>query len=377
LLIETETPPAISSPPKTLRVAFALSGLHRVTRGAEVAFEEVSKEIARRAGMDVTLIGSGPSRPDMPYHYKRARCISRKFFEHWPRLPYVRDHYSYEELSFVPGLWRAFSPKDFDVTVTCGYPYTNWVLRTGRGGHRPKHVYVTQNGDWMVHSRDWEYRHFSCDGLICTNPEYFERHRDRYPCALIPNGVNPDMFCPGDSARQALGLPDGPVVLMVSALASFKRIIEGIKAVAPMPGVYLVIAGDGEQRSAVQKLGDKLMPGRFKLLTLPRAQMPQLYRSANVFLHMSQDEPSANAYIEALATGLPIVTHDRYVTRWTLEDQAVLVNTSDDDAVRDGISRAMKLGRASDVSARRQIVHRRFSWSAIAGQYCEFFASIA
>jgi glycosyltransferase involved in cell wall biosynthesis len=375
----TKLGPSISDrilPARSLRIAFALSGLHRVTRGAEVAFEEVAKKIALIRGMSVTLIGSGPSRDEVPYQYKQARCISREFFERWPRFPYVRDHYSYEELTFAPGLWRAFAPADFDITVTCGYPYTNWVLRSGRRSRRPRHIYVTQNGDWMVECRDWEYRHFSCDGLICTNPEYFEKHKNRFPAVLIPNGVNPDVFSPGQSQRDELQLPAGPLVLMVSALAHFKRVLEGIRAVAAIPGISLVIAGDGEQRDQVQKLGNELMPGRFKQIILPRAQMPSLYRSADVFLHMSQDEPSANAYIEALATGLPIVTHDRAVTRWTLEDQAVLVNTSDDQAVRDGIEKAMGLRDASHVAARRKIVERRFSWSSIAEQYCDFFSAL-
>jgi glycosyltransferase involved in cell wall biosynthesis len=229
----------------------------------------------------------------------------------------------------------------------------------------------------MVHAGNWEYRYFSCDALVCTNPEYFERSQGRYPSALIPNGVDPDVFFPGPAARGSFGLPaEAPVVLMVSALTPFKRVLEGIRSAARVPGVHLVIAGDGELRRQVQELGAALMPGRFSLLTLPRARMPELYRSADVFLHMSQDEPSANSYIEALATGLPIVTHDRYVTRWTLEDQAVLVDSSDERAVAEAIGRAIGLREPAHVQGRTGLVKRRFAWSAIADRYCSFFHSI-
>jgi glycosyltransferase involved in cell wall biosynthesis len=146
--------------------------------------------------------------------------------------------------------------------------------------------------------------------------------------------------------------------------------------VAQLPNVFLVIAGAGEQRKAVQETGDRLLPGRFQLMTLPRSRMPELYRAADVFLHMSQDEPSANAYIEALASGLPIVTHDRYVTRWTLEDQALLVNTSDESAVVAAVAKALQMKSPTAVSARRKIVEERFAWSTIAEQYCKFFESI-
>ena len=361
-----------------LRILFALPGLHRVVRGAEVAFEEISRRIARRPGFEVTLIGSGPRRLGEPYHYVQSACIVREKFEKFPSIPYLRNHYAYEEISFAPGLLRAFSPADFDVTVTCGYPYTNWVLRSRRRHRWPRHVFVTQNGDWMIRQQDWEYKHFGCEGLICTNPDYYQNHRNRWPSVLIPNGVDPDIFCPGPGERERFGLPgDKPVVLMVSALASFKRVLEGIRAVSRLKKEFLVIAGDGEQRADVVALGNRLLPDRFRLMTLRRADMPGLYRSANVFLHMSQDEPSGNVYFEALASGLPIVAHNRPVTRWTLEDQAVLVDTSDEREVADGISQAMCLCGKADVRARRELAQRRFSWDSIAEQYARFFEQVA
>lgn len=376
-LSNTATPEAPRTAARVLRVLFALPGLHRVVRGAEVAFEEVSRQIAARPGFDVTLIGSGPQRERQPYRYQRAGCIPRERFEKFPSLPYLRDHYGYEELSFAPGLLRAFSPNQFDVTITCGYPYTNWVLRSRRQTRSPRHIFVTQNGDWMIQSHNWEYKHFGCDGLICTNPDYYDRHRSQYPSALIPNGVNPDVFHPGPGERAKLGLQnEKPVVLMVSALASFKRVLEGIRVVAQVSEVQLVVAGDGELRHEVEELGNRLMPGRFRRITLPRSEMPGLYRSADIFLHMSQDEPSANAYIEALSTGLPIVTHDRRVTRWTLEDEAVLVDTSDEPIVVDAIKRALFLRDDAAILRRRELAIGRFSWDAIAGQYCEFFEKV-
>jgi glycosyltransferase involved in cell wall biosynthesis len=360
-----------------LRILFALSGLHRVTRGAEVAFEELARQIARRPGFEVTLIGSGMARADEPYEYRRAGCIRREWFEKWPSIPFLRDHFGYEELSFVPGLLKQYTPGDFDVTVTCGYPYTNWLLRARRSNRMPRHVFVTQNGDWMVHARQWEYRLFSCDGLVCTNCEYFARNRERYPSVLIPNGVNSDVFFPGIANAASLGITASlPVVLMVSALSASKRVIEGISAVARLPRAHLLVAGDGELRREVQQAGERLLPGRFTLLTLPREKIPELYRAADVFLHMSQNEPSSNAYLEALATGLPIVTHDWPVTRWTFEQHAVLVNTSDEAAVAAGIQRAFAMESPEEIEARRQLVDRRFAWNAIAGQYCDFFEQV-
>lgn len=361
-----------------LKILFALPGLHRVARGAEVAFEEVARRIARRPGFEVTLIGSGPSRRDEPYRYVQSPCIARERFEKFPSIPCLRDHYAYEELTFAPGLIRAFSPMDFDVTVTCAYPYTNWALRLRRRNGWPRHVFVTQNSDWMIRLQNSEYKHFGCDGLVCINPEYYQRHRDHWPSALIPNGVDPKIFHPGMGDRQKLGLPaDKPVVLMASALSSHKRVLEGIRAVSLLNHVYLVVAGEGEQRADVSALGNRLLPGRFRLIALPHSDMPALYRSANAFLHMSQQEPFGIVYTEALASGLPIVAHDRELTRWMLEDHAVLVDTSDLRAVADGLVSAMNLCGEENIRARHEMAQRRFSWESISEQYCLFFEKVA
>ena len=182
-----------------MRILIVLPGLHRVLRGAEVAFEELAKQLALMPDCDVTLIGSGYPQPSDPYSFLHVPCIARESFERWPALPYLRGQYVYEELTFLPGLIHAYRPHDYDVTVTCSYPYTNWLLRAKNKKTRPKHIFVTQNGDWMCIGKNAEYKHFFCDGLVCTNPEYFERNREKFSSALIPNGVDPRQFTPNFS----------------------------------------------------------------------------------------------------------------------------------------------------------------------------------
>src|SRR5205807_4342847 len=140
--------------------------LHRQNRGAEVAFISIARELAR-LGDDVTLIGSGEADPTTPYRFLHAASVPREKFEAFPFVPVLRHEYAYEELTFVPGLLRRFRPQDYDVTVTCSYPFTNWILRRPVFRGRPPHVYVTENGDWPAISWKSEYRFFGCEGLIC------------------------------------------------------------------------------------------------------------------------------------------------------------------------------------------------------------------
>lgn len=63
-------------------------------------------------------------------------------------MPLLRSETVYEEASFVPALLWRYRPADYDITVTCSFPFTNIALRRPMlGGRRPAHLFITQNGD--------------------------------------------------------------------------------------------------------------------------------------------------------------------------------------------------------------------------------------
>lgn len=358
------------------RVLFALPGFHRVARGAEAALENVARQLARTDGFAVTLVGGGAAREGEPYRFLPAALRPRERFEKWPRFPPLRNEYRWEELTFAGPLRRAYRPADFDVTVTCSYPFVNWVLRGRRTGGWPRHVFVTQNGDWPAQRRNAEYRFFSCDGLVCTNPDYFERQKATWRCALIPNGMDARRFSPGAAERGRFGLPAGrPVVLMVSALIPSKFVAGGVRAVAQLPDAHLLVAGDGPLRAEIDTLAAQLLPGRFSRLTTTLDQMPALYRCADLFLHLSRDEAFGNVYIEALATGLPVVAHDYPTARWILGEHGRLVDSMRDDAVAAALRAA--LAAPADASARHAYAAKRFDWPAVGAQYADFLREVA
>jgi glycosyltransferase involved in cell wall biosynthesis len=358
-----------------MRILFALPGLHRFGRGAEVVFESIAQQIAAAGNHQVTLVGSGEVRPGRAYDFVHVPAVSRERFEHWPKLPFLRHEFMYEELTFAAGLLRLPIVEQADVTMTCSYPYTNWALRRRRRGGRPAHVFVTQNGDWPALKRGPEPRFFSCDGLICTNPLYYERNSARWHSTLIPNGVDPLRFLPGPARRAELGLPvDRQIILMVSALEPGKRVIEAMRAVAGVPDALLVVAGDGPLRDEVDRLAAERLPGRFLRTTFSHEQMPDLYRSADLFLHTKIQESFGNVYIEALSCGIPIVAHDDEVTRWILGDHAMLVDTTSEAALKNAIRNALTKPMGDAEAA--AWAHARYSWEVVAGKYVDFFEDV-
>lgn len=366
-----------------MRLLFALPGFHRFDRGAEVALLAVADHCAR-AGDAVTVMGAGQARPGTPYTFRHVPAVDRNTFERMPSLPLLRGDTAYEEATFVPGLARCYRPADFDATITCSYPFTNWLLRRPQlGGRRPAHVFVTQNGDWPAFAGKAEYRWFGCDGLVCTNPDFYERNKDRWTSALIPNGIDLNRFSPGPQERQRLGLPlDGPIVLMVSALIETKRVADGIRAVAVVPGAHLVVAGDGGLRDEVEALAKAMLPGRFTRLTVTPVDMPALYRSADVFLHLSLLESFGNVFVEAMACGLPVVGHDTPRLRWIVGDDEPLVDTQSLPAVSEAIAATLAVravasaqDKTDRIAARRDRTES-FGWDRIGAAYRGFLEGL-
>jgi glycosyltransferase involved in cell wall biosynthesis len=192
---------------------------------------------------------------------------------------------------------------------------------------------------------------------------------------MIPNGVDLERFRPRESQRAEFGLPaERLIVLMVSALAESKRVEVGIEAVSKIPGAHLVVAGDGPLRRAVDAQAAKSLPGRFTRLSLSSDKMPSLYQSADVFLHLSKDESFGNVYVEALASGLPIVAHDSPRLRWLLGEDEYLLDTNDVLAIAHSISLARL---TTNLQCKERVARAGlYSWPRIAALYREFLHEV-
>jgi glycosyltransferase involved in cell wall biosynthesis len=358
-----------------MKIAFALPGLHRIDRGAEIAFMSIADELALR-GHDVTLFGSGEVRPGKAYRFVHVGCIRRENFERWPKLPMFRDETAYEELTFAAALLTKFLPGNYDIVGGCSYPFLNWLLRRPvLSGPRPRYVFVTQNGDHPATAGNSEYKFFGCDGIVCINPDFLARNKDHWNAVLIPNGVKSSVFKNSVGDRKGLGLPENKkIALMVSALIASKRVDKAIEAVARIEDLHLVVAGDGPEREKIALLAAQLLPGRFTRVTLAPGDMPRLYHSADVFLHMSQAEAFGNVFVEALACGRPVVAHDIPRHRWVVGDTGFFADTESVDAT----ASALHLALASGSGERQKRINwvDRYDWKLVADQYETFFASL-
>ncbi|KRC80095.1 glycosyltransferase [Sphingomonas sp. Root241] len=134
---------------------------------------------------------------------------------------------------------------------------------------------------------------------------------DRTEC--IVTGVDFGRFALGSraEAKAALGVT-GPLVLSVGALIPLKGHQILIDAVATLPGVQLWIAGEGPHKaSLVAQIARLGLGDRVRLLgSVPHAELPTFLTAADAMALASEREGLANAWLEALASGTPIVIPD-------------------------------------------------------------------
>ncbi|MBJ7499964.1 MAG: glycosyltransferase [Sphingopyxis sp.] len=132
--------------------------------------------------------------------------------------------------------------------------------------------------------------------------------------AVHYTGVDSARFSPGDraAARAALRMGDAPTILTVGALIARKGQALVIEALPALPGVHYWLAGAGEEAGHYRALAQKLgVETRVHFMgPVANADLPQLYRAADAVVMPSVSEGLANAWVEALACGTPIVISD-------------------------------------------------------------------
>jgi glycosyltransferase involved in cell wall biosynthesis len=141
-------------------------------------------------------------------------------------------------------------------------------------------------------------------------------HVPRSRVRVVPNGVPAGDFHPASdderrTARAALGL-DGarPTLTFAAALVPEKGADRAIRAMAELVDAQLLIAGDGPERAALERLATQVAPGRVVFAgSLPDVR--PAYDAADVVVLPSLGGDSMPAtLIEAGFCGLPMVATD-------------------------------------------------------------------
>lgn len=200
-------------------------------------------------------------------------------------------------------------------------------------------------------------------------------------------GLDRSRFLPLEraAARQLVSaLPDlgvwtkGPLLLSVGALVPIKGHALVLRALALLPAeVRLAIAGTGPERAALEALAASLgVAERVQFLgAVSHETLPALLSAADAMVLPSEREGLANAWIEALACGTPVVIPDVGGAR-----EVVTCAAAGRLAARDPQSIAKAIGELlAEPPAQEAVAETvaRFSWEANAATLAEAYAAMA
>ena len=170
---------------------------------------------------------------------------------------------------------------------------------------------------------------------------------------------------PRAPARAHRQLPaDAPVLLTVGALIPRKQQALVIAALAQLPPeTHYVIAGTGPDEVKLRALAiDAGVADRVHLLgSVANADLPGLYAAADVMVLPSLSEGLANAWVEALACGTPLVLGDIPPAHEVLDGADAGVIAA---ATAEGLAAAVRavLNAPPDRAALAARTHARFNW---------------
>ncbi len=115
--------------------------------------------------------------------------------------------------------------------------------------------------------------------------------------------------------RSQYGIPaEATVILSVAKFSKRESPWDLIKAFAKVESanVWLMLAGDGEERQDLEVLASSLGCTNISFLGyVEYPTLPSIYGIADIFVHPSRDEPWGVSVAEAMACGLPVIASSR------------------------------------------------------------------
>jgi glycosyltransferase-like protein len=235
------------------------------------------------------------------------------------------------------------------------------------------------------------------DRCLCVSDRWQQALKTEYGISAprVMNGVNPHRFSPmrtgaETALKAAYGLTGSPRYLTVGGIEPRKnslRLLEAFAQVlAQQPQAQLIIAGGAtlfdyrpyrEQFfQRVTELGIEVGQSLVLPGVVPDADLPVLYRCADVFCFPSVKEGWGLVVLEAIAAGLPVVTANQPpFTEFLSPQQAMLVSPESVTAIAQGMLAASQPEHARTLVRNSQAILPHYTWARSAQMHIQAYPS--
>lgn len=368
-----------------LRVLFVnrMAGLER--GGGETFDLEISRHLAQ-AGAKVSFLSGAPLFRPAPLPREGARTLHTPWLRRFP-WDKVKGGWRIRQMEFEWFEWRAARwvakhAGEFDVVQICELPnLVHWLKK--RGVKTPVVMRLT-----APNYHDPRGGVKQADALIASGTS-IERLKERGLSTVVdvPNAVDADRFRPQPSdfrKRHGIGA-DEFVALYVARFQAFKNHALLLDAFACFakghPASRLVLAGSGPLRERTEQRAIELgIAARVLFLgEVPYPELPQVYAAADVNVISSDYESFCFAALEAMSTGLPVLTTDcAWVPRLVADGAGIVVPVGDAEAFAAGLKKLADnpaLRQRMGAAGRQQVLERH-TWLASAEKLMQTYQSI-
>ena len=199
---------------------------------------------------------------------------------------------------------------------------------------------------------------------------------------VVANIVDLARFRPGVADRRVFG----PHIVVTRNLEPIYDVACAIRAFArlreSLPTATMSIAGSGPERQALETLAGRLGIGDAITFTgrIDRDAIAELYRGADIALNPTRVDNMPNSVLEAMASGLPVVSTNVGGVPYMLEHErtGLLVPAGDDAAMAAALQRL-----STDVALRRRLAAAgieeasRYAWPRVRDQWLALYAECA
>jgi glycosyltransferase involved in cell wall biosynthesis len=187
---------------------------------------------------------------------------------------------------------------------------------------------------------------------------------------LIPNGFNPDRFQSSMKKQKRI-----LVVTRMLKRKGVQYLFEGIKGIALDHEIHVV--GDGPYLPSLRKIAIqcKTTIKFWGWLDNNSPEFKDLYETSKIFVFTSEAENFPLVLMEAMASGLAIITTQSTGCAEVVEDSAFLVEKRNSQAIRDALlaltkndNFCMELGYKA-----KKRIKEKFSWDVVSKQYIDLY----
>lgn len=215
------------------------------------------------------------------------------------------------------------------------------------------------------------------------------------PIAAIDLGTDPEQFSPRRNTgglRMRWGLADTPLIVTIARLVPHKGQDTGIEALAALgtsfSDVRYLIVGEGPDRARLEARARELGVSDRVIFAgaLPDAEVAEAYATSTVYLGLSRLEHAVHvegfglSFVEASASGIPVIAGDSGGTRSAVRDGETGLIIPPSDAARAAGALGALLGnreRAAGMGAAgRRAVESHYNWDRVARETVAFAESV-